>query len=197
MMTRARTRHLPRALAPPVHRVTVCRGERTPNATDIQGVPQPRPVPVLAPLPSPALRCRVGVVPFARFGNRGRLARRDECGSASIQMMILMPLMFLVMFTGMQAALYYHARTIAIAAAQEGAREAGSEHGSRTSGEAAAWDFINQAGGPDALTGSSVSGSRSDTTATVTVTGRSLSVIPGWKITITQSSSVPVERLTQ
>ena len=36
------------------------------------------------------------------------------------------------MFLGMQAALYYHARTVAIAAAQEGARAAGGEHGTRS-----------------------------------------------------------------
>lgn len=122
--------------------------------------------------------------------------RGEERGSVSIQMMILMPVMFLVMFSGMQAALYYHARTIAIAAAQEGAREAGGENGSRDSGLKAARDFISQSGGTDALTNSSVSGSRSATTATVTVSGQSLSVIPGWKVTITQSSSAPVERLT-
>ncbi len=123
--------------------------------------------------------------------------RRDERGSASIQLMVLLPVMFLVMFTAMQAALYYHARAVAIAAAQEGAREAGSENGTRESGVNAARDFVGDAGGSDVLTGPQVSGSRSATTATVTVTGQSLSVIPGWKVTITQSSTVPVERLTQ
>lgn len=147
--------------------VPACRGERTPITRRIHTTVRPR------------------------------LLRRNDRGSVSIQMMILLPVMFLVMFTAMQAALFYHARAVAIAAAQEGAREAGSENGSRSSGEAAAKDFISQAGGSDALTGSSVSGSRSATTATVTVTGKSLSVIPGWKVTITQSSSVPVERLTQ
>lgn len=126
---------------------------------------------------------------------RGRW--RNERGSASIQLMVLLPVMFLVMFTGMQAALYYHARAVAIAAAQEGAREAGSENGTRESGLNAARDFVGDAGGSGVLTGPQVSGSRSATTATVTVTGQSLSVIPGWKVTITQSSTVPVERLTR
>lgn len=125
-----------------------------------------------------------------------RTPSRDERGSASIQMMILMPVMFLVMFTGVQAALYYHARAVAIAAAQEGAREAGGESGTRDSGVDTARDFIAQAGGSDVLTNSGVTGSRSTTSATVTVSGQSLSVIPGWKVTIRQSSSVPVERLT-
>ena len=100
------------------------------------------------------------------------------------------------MFIGMQAALFYHARTVAIAAAQEGARAAGAEHGRETDGVGAANDFLAEAGGNDVLTGASTSANRTATTATVTVTEFSLSVIPGWKVRITQSASVPVERLT-
>ncbi|MEJ7832477.1 MAG: TadE/TadG family type IV pilus assembly protein [Nocardioides sp.] len=122
--------------------------------------------------------------------------RRDERGSSTIQLVVLLPVMFSVMFLGMQAALYFHARQVAIAAAQEGARDAGSENGTRESGESTARDFIGSAGGSDVLTGTQVSGSRNATTATVTVTGQSLSVIPGWKVTVTQSATVPVERLT-
>ena len=48
-----------------------------------------------------------------------------------------------------------------------------------------------------AMTSTSVSGSRTTTTATITVTGKSMSVIPGWHVTVTQSASVPVERLTE
>ncbi len=33
--------------------------------------------------------------------------------------------------------------------------------------------------------------------ATIIVTGKSLSVIPGWHVTVRQSASVPVERLTE
>jgi hypothetical protein len=42
-----------------------------------------------------------------------------------------------------------------------------------------------------------MTGGRSATTATVTVTGTSLSVIPGWSPAVSQSASVPVERITQ
>ena len=52
--------------------------------------------------------------------------------------MILLPALFAVLFLGMQAALYYHARTVAIAAAQEGARAAGAETGSESRGVDAA-----------------------------------------------------------
>jgi Flp pilus assembly protein TadG len=123
--------------------------------------------------------------------------RRNERGSVTIQMVFLMPALFLVMFLGLQGTLYYHAREVALAAAQEGAREAGSETGTRDSGVATASTFLQDAGGTDVMTSTSVSASRTANTATVTVTGTSLSVIPGWHVTVTQSASVPVERLTE
>lgn len=122
--------------------------------------------------------------------------RRDERGSVTIQMVFLMPALYAVMFLGLQGALYYHARAVALAAAQEGAREAGSETGTRDTGVATANTFLHDAGGSDVMTSTSVSASRTATSATVTVTGTSLSVIPGWHVTLTQRASVPVERLT-
>ena len=77
-----------------------------------------------------------------------------------MQMVILMPVLFSVMFLGLQAALFYHARTVAIAAAQDGARAAGTETGTASNGIAAATSFIAAAGGPDVLQNASVSGSR-------------------------------------
>lgn len=122
--------------------------------------------------------------------------RRNDHGSASIELVILLPALFAVLFFGMQAALYYHARTVAIAAAQEGARAAGAEHGREADGVGAAKSFIANAGGDDVLLQGSASANRTTTTATVTVTGTSLSVIPGWHPAIRQSASVTVERVT-
>ena len=111
-------------------------------------------------------------------------------------MVILMPVLFSVMFLGLQAALFYHARTVAIAAAQQGARAAGAETGSASEGIATATSFVAAAGGSDVLENTSVSGSRSATQATVTVHGAALSVIPGWRPIVQQSATVPVERIT-
>ncbi len=111
-------------------------------------------------------------------------------------MVVLMPALFSIMFLGMQAALMYHARTVAVAAAQEGARAAGAETGTLRDGLAAASSFVADAGGDGVLKQARTSGTRTATTATVAVTGASLSVIPGWTPTITQSASLPVERLT-
>lgn len=124
--------------------------------------------------------------------------RRDaERGSVSIEMVLLMSALFALLFLGLDAGLYYHARSVAIAAAQEGAREAGSQHGSQASGVAAAQRFLSQAGGPGVIIDTRVSGSRSATTANVTVHGVSMSVLPGVHVRIDQSATVPVERLTR
>jgi Flp pilus assembly protein TadG len=136
-------------------------------------------------------------------GNRNRYRPRTsarvavgcERGSVSIQMVILMPVMFAVMFLGLQAALIYHARTLAIASAQEGARAAGAEHGTAAAGISTARDYLTATAG-DALTSTAVTAQRTATTATVTVRGVALSVLPGWRPPITQSSSVTVERIT-
>ena len=119
-----------------------------------------------------------------------------ERGSASIQMVVLLPALFAVMFLGMQAALFYHARTVAIAAAQQGARAAAGENGSTSNGVSAASDFISHAGGEDVLVDARASAHRTATTVTVAVTGHALSVIPGWTPAVVQSASLPVERLT-
>src|SRR5689334_9428867 len=100
-----------------------------------------------------------------------RCRRRNERGSVSIELVILLPALFAVMFLGMQAALFYHARTVAIGAAQEGARAAGAERGTESGGVGAANDFIAEAGGDDVLTRISTSADRTTTAATVTVTG--------------------------
>ncbi len=132
----------------------------------------------------------------ADLPRRPRSTGRHERGSVTIQLVILMPALFVLMFTGMQAALIYHARTVAIAAAEEGARAAGAQDGTGTRGAAAATDFVHTAGGDNVLRAVTTRASRTPTDATVTVTGLALSVVPGWSPTISQSATVPVERLT-
>jgi Flp pilus assembly protein TadG len=124
------------------------------------------------------------------------VAARAERGSTSIQMVLLLPALFAVMFLGMQAALYYHARSIALASAQEGARAAGAENGTTSAGVSTARDYLTDTAG-DALSGARVTGSRSATTATITVRGTPLSVVPGWAPPVTQSATVTVERITR
>ncbi|CAN5175612.1 hypothetical protein BH11ACT1_BH11ACT1_27670 [soil metagenome] len=127
-------------------------------------------------------------------GVPARLA--EDRGSATVQIVVLMPALFLLMFTGMQAALIYHARTVAIAAAQEGARTAAAQYSSAAAGDVAAGQFIASAGGEDVLHGVTITATRDATTASVVVTGTTMSVVPGWIPQIVQSASAPVERVT-
>src|SRR3546814_16789439 len=88
--------------------------------------------------------------------------QRDQLGSVSIELVIMLPALFAVLFVGMQAALYYHARTVALAAAQAGARAAGAEGGSESRGVNAARDFITDVG-DDVLHGTTAAAARTDT----------------------------------
>jgi Flp pilus assembly protein TadG len=141
-------------------------------------------------------------VTFAQALLRRRLQpqrRRDEGdrGSVSIEMVVLTPVLLLLMFTAIQAALWGYARDIAIGAAQNAAR-AGSAFGSDPSAAcAAAVRFATQNG--DGL---------SDVTCTpelidggrqlrITVGGVSLSLVPGVKgFNAAQSASSPIEQFT-
>lgn len=109
-------------------------------------------------------------------------------------MLVFLPILFAVLFGGVQAAMYHHARTIAIAAAQEGARAAAAEFGTSAAGISVANSFATQVG-RDALTGVTVTARRTPTTATITVSGNSLTVIPGWDPRVTQSATLPVEKI--
>ena len=122
------------------------------------------------------------------------LTARRERGSATIQMVVLMPALFTLMFLGVQAAVLYQGRTITLAAAQEGARVSAADDGTNAAGVAAASDFV--ASTSAGLKNTSVSGNRTATTATITVTTHTVSLIPFVSPKITQSASMPVERLT-
>ena len=75
---------------------------------------------------------------------------RSERGSVSVQMVVIMPLLFLIAFTGLQAGLYFYGRSGALSAATTGARAAAAEHGTAEDCQRAAAAFIASLG--DVLT---------------------------------------------
>ena len=125
---------------------------------------------------------------------RGRLAH-DERGSMSVQMVVIMPLMFLIAFTGLQAGLFFYGRSAALSAATTGARAAAAEDGTAADCQQAAATFL--AGLGDVLTNPRIACTRTATTVTVQVSGDTLSVIPGWTPVVAQESFQQVERLTR
>lgn len=120
---------------------------------------------------------------------------RRQRGSVSVQMVILMPIGLFVLLLAVQAALFFQARSVAIAAAESGAEVAAWRGGTAEAGRRAAERFVaDSATHIDAL---AVWADRSRTTATVRVRGRATSLVPGIRWSIRVAVAMPVERLTR
>lgn len=130
-----------------------------------------------------------------------RLFGRDrgprDAGTASVEIAILFPVLLLVITAIVQYGLWFHARSLALAAAQQGVTAARLYNADPAAGPERARAFIENHGS-DTLT---------DVTATaispgadqvgVLVAGRALSVLPGIPgLTVTQSAAGPIERFT-
>lgn len=118
-------------------------------------------------------------------------ARGERGGTQSVSLLLVAPALFLAVVGGMQVAVWYHAKDVVLSAAQTGAdaeRVAGP-----TGGGAAAAATVADQGGVDNV---SVGVNRGATTVTVTVTGRAHMFIDLPLATITQTVTVPRERVT-
>ena len=144
---------------------------------------------------------------------RRRDAGREnrESGVSAIEFVFLTPVLFFLIFATVQFAVYFFARHVAIAAAQEGARVARAEAANSNAWsadaktKAVAW--INQLA-PSLLesncgndpttacvaTGSSGTPGADGWTVSVTVTANVPSLIPGVHMSVTETSTGPVEQ---
>ena len=130
---------------------------------------------------------------------RQDLPRREarDRGSVSLEIAILGPAVLLLIFSIVQAGLWFYARSLALAAAQEGVTSARSYGADPNSGITRAQSFLAQQAG-DSLTQTSVSSAGSTAILVrIQVSGRALSVFPGVPgIEVTQSAVGSVERFT-
>ena len=117
-----------------------------------------------------------------------------ERGAVTVEMVVLMPVLLATLFGGIQAGVVFHARHIAIAAAQEGAREAAAYQAGLPDGiDTATTTATDWAG--QTLTGIQVTGRRTTTRVSITVAGSAISLLPGVSWPIEQTATLPVERL--
>lgn len=124
----------------------------------------------------------------------GRVAA--ERGSSAVQSAILFPIVLLLVFGIIQGALWYHARHIALGAAQEGARAASAENGA--GGEQRAREFVSQLAGGTLIRDLNVIGTATGETVTITVVGNAPSLVPGVSgLTVQQSATAPIEQFTE
>lgn len=119
------------------------------------------------------------------------VASRDR-GAAVVEFAIVALPMLIVTFMVVQAALVYYARSTALAAATQGANAARAYNAPSDAGKSRANNFLRQAGG--GLRNHDVAVDFGGTDVTVTVTGKAVSVIPGFDFGVTQSASGPIER---
>ncbi len=121
---------------------------------------------------------------------------RGERGASSVEMVLALPIVLTVLFLAVQAGMWFYARSIALAAAQSGARTSAMLGSTLDQGLADARSFATGVGGTT-LTGVTATGNRSASTTTVTVTGHTVRLVPFMDLTVSQTATLPVERYTR
>ena len=116
-----------------------------------------------------------------------------EAGTASTELVVVMPLLLLLVLVSVHIGLWFHARHIVNAAAQEGARAARAAGATDIDGYDRAQQMLDELGS-DAIADPTVTVSRNTRTVTVTVTGEATPVIPGLAIAVQASSTSPLEQ---
>jgi len=131
-------------------------------------------------------------------GHRSTVSRRaalranPEEGSSVVELVLLTPMLMLFVFTIIQIALWYHAKQVVTAAAQEGARTARQEGATAVQGRTAALSYVTNVGGQAVVTPTAVV-TRTTTTVTVVVQGKSVKLVPGLNLDVVGRSNAAVE----
>jgi len=129
------------------------------------------------------------------MGQHARRQRgRDDQGSFSLEAMVVVPAVLLLILLVVHAALWWHARNVALAAAQQGVESARVRGATLSDGTAAAQAFATRAGGT--MTGIRVTGSRG-AQVRIDVAGSVPTVFPGLTLHVDQHAEGAAERLTQ
>jgi len=119
---------------------------------------------------------------------------RDERGATSVvQVVLIAPTLLLILMFIVQYALVAHAQSVAEAAADEGAAAARKADGSEGDAQERTAKYLDSLG-PKMLSERSIAVKRTTESATVTVTGRVISLVPGIHPKIRETASGPVER---
>lgn len=123
-----------------------------------------------------------------------RRTSRDDRGAA-LETVVVFGVVLLLFLIAIQAALYAHARTVAIATGEEALRQARSQFGSSAAGTAGGYAFASTAG-PTTLRAPVIVVNRGLRDATVQIIGQPIRLIPFFPLDINVSETLPVERVT-
>ena len=122
-----------------------------------------------------------------------RSAARDR-GALSLELLVIFPVVLMLVLLTVHAGLWWHARNVAMSAAQQGVEAARGRGSSLDAGTRETRDFLDRAGG--SISGAHVSGSRGQTVR-ITVTGHVDTLIPGLTLPINQHAEAATERITE
>jgi Flp pilus assembly protein TadG len=130
-----------------------------------------------------------------------RRVHRDR-GSSALELAVIAPVLILIIFSIIQFALWFYGRNVALQAAREGVSTLRLVNDDDPDKRAAALlrvqdDVERYAGvvGQEALLGATaVAEYVGDQRVRVTVTGRAVTLIPGWDITISRTVTGEVEQ---
>ncbi|MEV4479879.1 TadE/TadG family type IV pilus assembly protein [Micromonospora coxensis] len=162
-------------------RPVVASRDRTAVAVRSRGTPSRAPV-------------RPGPRAAVRAVRRRLTAGGTDRGANPVELAVVMPAVLLLLFASVQVAVWFVARSTALHAAQSGVNAQRTLHAPAGAGEARAARFLGSAG--DWLVGATSTCVTGATEVTCTVTGRSLSVVPGVSFRVRQTAHGTVERWT-
>jgi Flp pilus assembly protein TadG len=119
--------------------------------------------------------------------------RGNDRGALTLSYVAVLPFVFLVIMTAIQASLWFLARDAALAAARQGADAGRALNAARSAGPAAALAFARQAGrGYLENPVASAAGSTSSTVS-ITVSGQVPSFVPGLVVQVRETVQAPAE----
>ena len=128
-----------------------------------------------------------------RLVTRGRSSSVGERGSVTLENIIIWPVVMVFMFGFFQFALWLHARDLAHGAATSAYYEARLYDGTIPDAQAVGRAVIEASGGT--IEGANVVVTKNVTTVTVTVTGNTALIVPGWPGSgVSETVTGPVER---
>jgi Flp pilus assembly protein TadG len=125
-----------------------------------------------------------------------RRSGRDDRGASGVEFLIMATALIGLFTILVQFGINLHAQRVAEAAAREGAVAAARFDGTEGAGSRTAKEYVTEDGAP-AVSGSTVSASRSSTQATVSVTVEVVSIMGWLDDPITSTATAPVERFVQ
>jgi hypothetical protein len=127
---------------------------------------------------------------------RRRTGQPTDRGSVTLETVIVFPLALLAVLLTINAALWYHARSIALAAAQEGVRVGRAYGANPHNASSTALSFARTTGDGLLLSPAADIGGTNSQTVVVHVTGHAPSLVPGLNLTVSQVARGPIERFT-